>query len=197
MARALAQVAGQPAHARREITLLIPNRNNDIYLQNCHAMEDRRSRYVTAEATLCVRYEQRGAGRRPVRLRKIFIPNGAGARPPARASTTRWGALPPSRAAGVHAGDAAVQPFVGDQPPRGLDLGKFRHSLRFTRLADLGSKSLALCCTRPRIGRPRTGRDALFSQARTGMYTAVLLCHGDCLSWSELLVRNVEVDGDV
>ena len=33
---ALAQVAGQPPHARREITFLIPNRNHDVHLQNCH-----------------------------------------------------------------------------------------------------------------------------------------------------------------
>jgi len=29
------------------------------------------------------------------------------------------------------------------------------------------------------------------------LYKSVSLCHGDCLSWSVLLVRNVEVDGDV
>jgi len=44
------------------------------------------------------------------------------------------------------------------------------------------------------------GKGRLFSPARTGMYKMykpVSLCHGDCLSWSVLLVRNVEVDGDV
>src|ERR1700729_1022377 len=56
--KALAQVAGQPAHARREITFLITNRNNNIHLQNCHDMEDRRPRSAMAEATLCARYER-------------------------------------------------------------------------------------------------------------------------------------------
>src|SRR6185437_5825190 len=118
---ALAQVAGQPAHARREITLLIPNRDNDIYLQNCHAMEDRRSRFVTAEATLCVRYEQRGLAAAPVRPRKSSYRTGAGASPPARASPS----------------SAISRCAVSTR-------GKFWYSLRLTCLADLGSKNLAL-----------------------------------------------------
>ena len=54
---ALTQVGDQPPHARREITLLITNRYNNVHMGNSHGNEDRRPRSVAAEATLCARYE--------------------------------------------------------------------------------------------------------------------------------------------
>jgi hypothetical protein len=55
---ALAQVAGQPPDARREITLLIANGHHYVNLENTHGCEDGRPRSVAAEARLWTRYER-------------------------------------------------------------------------------------------------------------------------------------------